>query len=111
MSRKSGREIVQKRELYLAVTALLIITAIIIGNSISGLAKPSVSESPSYKYYTSITIEKGDTLWSIASEYMTSEYHGIEEYIMEVRSLNHLYGDGIYAGEHLTIPYYSQQKL
>lgn len=110
MSRKL-REIVQKREVYLIITALLIIIAILAGSSIAGLAKPSISEDSAHKYYTSITIEKGDTLWSIAAEYMTSEYDGIEEYIMEVRCLNHLYSDNIYAGEYLTVPYYSNRQL
>lgn len=38
------REIVQKREVYLIITALLIIIAILAGSSIAGLAKPSISE-------------------------------------------------------------------
>ena len=49
-------------------------------------------------------IEPGDTLWSIAHEYITPEYNGIEEYIAELRRLNHLDGDEIHAGRYLAVP-------
>ncbi len=69
-------------------------------------------ELPSgYKYYTSIVVEKGDTLWDIANQYITPEYGDISEYIGEVKYLNHLRGDEIHAGEYLTIPYYSDDIL
>ena len=64
-----------------------------------------------YKYYTSIVVEKGDTLWDIANQYITPEYGDISEYIGEVKYLNHLRGDEIHAGEYLTIPYYSDDIL
>ena len=68
-------------------------------------------DHPSYKYYTSIQIEKGDTLWSIADTYMTSEYDSIQDYIREIKELNHLGPDDIHAGQYLTIPYYSGEFL
>ncbi len=107
-----SKKVIQRRILCLLVTALFIVAAILIGSSISGLAETKSGDKIySYKYYTSIVVEKGDTLWDIASEYMTPEYSTIEDYILEVRSLNHLTGDGIHAGEHLTIPYYSNEIL
>ena len=42
---------------------------------------------------------------------MSPEYDGIEDYIMEVRTINHLYSDGIYAGEYLTVPYYANEPF
>ena len=89
----------------IAVIAIATIT-FTVGNirSFAGLAVP---ERDVYKYYTSICIEKGDTLWSIANQYMTEEYDGIEEYIYEVRRLNLLCGDGIHAGKYLMIPRYA----
>ena len=106
-----NRRFVQRKGIVLLITALFIVAAILIGCSISGLAKTSSSSECSYKYYTSITVEQGDTLWSIAGEYMTAEYSHIEDYITEIRELNHLEDDGIYAGECLTIPYYSSEIL
>ena len=70
-------------------------------------AMQNEAEKNVYKYYTSIGIKQGDTLWDIAKVYMTDEYNGIEEYICEVRRINHLSGDRIYAGKYLVIPRYA----
>lgn len=62
-----------------------------------------------FKYYKSITIEPGDSLWSIAKENMTEEYGSINDYIDEVCFINSLDGTQIHAGRSLTIPYYSAE--
>ena len=46
-------------------------------------------------------------MWDIAEKYASSEYESLEAYIREVRRINHLDGDTIYAGSYLCIPYYS----
>lgn len=58
------------------------------------------------KYYTSIPIQAGDTLWSIAQIYRTDEYASIQEYINELKFINNLTGDLIQQGNNLTIAYY-----
>lgn len=63
----------------------------------------------SYKYYTSISIKDGDTLWSIAEEHITKEYSTMNEYIKEVQTLNGLNGTNIRSGCTLVIPYYSEE--
>ncbi|MDO4555360.1 MAG: LysM peptidoglycan-binding domain-containing protein [Lachnospiraceae bacterium] len=60
------------------------------------------------KYYTSIVIEEGDTLWDIAGEYMTPGYEDREEYIKEVQKMNQMTGSTIRTGSKLLIPYYTQ---
>lgn len=87
-----------------------LIVGLVMSSSISGFAQSKKSEEKFNKYYTSISIKKGDTLWSIASEYMTAEYDNIEEYILEVKRINHISGDTIYAGRYLTVPYYSMEN-
>ena len=64
---------------------------------------------PRYKYYTSIQIAYGDSLWSIAEEYRTAEYADIYSYIEEVMEINHLSSDRLQAGDKLCIPYYSSE--
>lgn len=63
------------------------------------------------KYYTSILIHKGDSLWTIADEYMSEQYKSQKDYIKEVKSINNLSGDSIHAGQYLVIPYYSIQSI
>lgn len=95
----------QWKGLLLAVPAGAMAVFLLCWSNIPGFAQ-GTEQASSYKYYKSISIEKGDTLWSIAEEYMTEEYDGIEEYIREVRRVNHLSDDIIYAGRYLAIPCY-----
>lgn len=60
-----------------------------------------------YRYYTSVTVSSGDTLWSIADTYHTVECGDKRTYIREIKRLNHLATDDIHAGSSLVIPYYS----
>lgn len=62
-----------------------------------------------YKYYTSIRIEPGDTLWEIAERYLCEESGSRETYIQELRQINGLSGSQIRAGQYLTVVYYSTE--
>ena len=57
------------------------------------------------KYYTSIEIQKGDTLWGIADEYAESCRMSTTDYVAELKSMNGLKEDVIHSGQHLTIMY------
>jgi uncharacterized membrane protein YvbJ len=59
------------------------------------------------KLVTSVEIEKGDTLWSIASRYITEEYDDINDYIKELKNSNGLTSDTIHAGNFIIVPYYA----
>lgn len=62
------------------------------------------------KYFKVVQVEADDTLWSIAEENISEEYHSIEEYIEEVKSINNLTGDKIYSGGSLVVPYYASPQ-
>ena len=64
-----------------------------------------------FKYYTSITIQYGETLWDIADDYIDyNQYKYKSVYIAEVQSINHLDNDTqIRAGQSLIVPYYSSE--
>lgn len=67
-----------------------------------------MEHQPSYKYYKSIEISKGDTLWSIANDnFDSAHYKNIHEYVTEVKKLNSLTSDNIVAGSHVIVPYYA----
>lgn len=92
---------------------LCVIVAIIIGSVLLGSIKTQAATTEiSYKYYTSVQLQKGDTLWNIADEYMTEEYTSTDEYITELCALNHIsVNDPIHSGQYLTVPYYSDSYL
>lgn len=59
------------------------------------------------KQITSVEIQKGDTLWSIASGYISEEYDDMKEYIDEIMVSNGLASDNIKAGSYIIVPYYA----
>lgn len=58
------------------------------------------------KNVTSVYIEKGDSLWSIAQRYYHEENQSMNSYIEEIKKCNHLSGDQIREGQNLVVPYY-----
>lgn len=65
----------------------------------------------SYKYFKSIEVKKGDSLWSIASEYADEHYENLNQYVIEVKKMNGLVSDQINAGSCIIVPYYSNEFL
>lgn len=109
--KKSRRSSVKNYQLTV-LTALMIITVAVIGGIILGTTKTQAAPADiSYKYYTSIQIQKGDTLWNIASDYVTDDYASINDYIEEICEINHIEDSDIHSGQYLTIPYYSNEYL
>ena len=55
----------------------------------------------------SVQIEEGDSLWSIASDYYTEEFSSISDYITEIKRMNGLSSDMLYADNYLLVPCYT----
>ena len=111
--RVSGGKKMRRRKQKGVSLAVLLCFAVLIAFSVSfamtRTAEAGTSESSRYKYYTSIQVEPGTSLWEIAREYASHEYEDLDAYIREVRQINHLDQDTIYAGSYLCIPYYSSE--
>ncbi len=107
-NRKRARALAKRRMVLLLMTILFITIGTIIFGSCFTLAKDNDTES-SYKYYTSITIQEGDSLWSIAEEYRSEHYESIQDYIDELVVLNDLTSETIHAGQHLMVAYYDSE--
>ncbi|MBO5352030.1 MAG: LysM peptidoglycan-binding domain-containing protein [Lachnospiraceae bacterium] len=54
----------------------------------------------------SVEIEEGDSLWSIATEYYSDEFLSVRSFITEIKRMNSLSSDTLYAGSYLLIPQY-----
>lgn len=59
------------------------------------------------KQVVSVEIQRGDTLWSIASTYISDEYKDLNEYIDEIMISNGMSSDIIQAGKYIIVPYYA----
>ena len=79
------------------------VLTIILSSNSAAQADENASAS---KHYASIRIEPGESLWSIASSYADGHYSSIQDYIEEVKYINNLDNDLIYAFEYLLVPYY-----
>lgn len=72
-------------------------------------AKAPAQTEKEYKYYTSIEIQEGDSLWSIAEKYCDDKHDNINEFIKRVQKMNNLSDSNIQCGTYLMIYYYSDE--
>ncbi len=91
----------------MAVLLIALFIAFITGSVIVKAGGSSVRDGED-KFYTNVTVEEGDTLWSIAENNIDYEhYEDIYDYMNELRRMNNMSSDKIYAGENLIVTYYS----
>ena len=84
--------------------AIVLVFSLRLSNFIAP-AHENTGDHTVYKYYRSIQIQPGDTLWDIAEETMTSEYDSTAEYVEVLKEMNGLTSDHIEAGHYLTVAY------
>ena len=97
----------QRRVLAIVIIAIVFF-GILLGTGISALANND-KEYTQYKYYKSICIEEGDTLWDIADEYTKGTDIDHNSYIQEICDMNGIYAEEIHAGDYIVVSYYSEE--
>ncbi len=95
----------QRMTLLLAIAMLIILGSIVCGTILSS-AKDPATDLVQHKYYKSIVIEQGDSLWSIAEEYCLNGSMSKQAYVEELKQLNSLPSDTIHAGQYLVVAYF-----
>ena len=94
-----------KMMILLTVTFFIVLGSIIYGTIFASAHVGSEESDMQYKYYKSIIIEDGDSLWSIATAY--ADHHTSTKACMnEIIALNKLTSRTIHTGQHLVVPYY-----
>jgi len=96
-----------KKIVFGILLSVIIISSIIFSTNMKATA--SDSSSSRYKYFKSIEIANGQTLWSIAKDYISEEYNTMGEYIQELKDMNGLTSDEIHAGQNLVVTYYEEE--
>ena len=86
---------------------LLTVIVITAGIVLASAFQAKGNSNSRYKYYKSVEINPGDTLWSIAGNYITDEYSSMDAYINEVKYINSMGDTVITAGSSIIIPYYT----
>ncbi len=97
---------VNKKRIWMAGAVLLFVVLLF---SIFFITKTVTAQrnTDRRKLVASIEIQKGDTLWSIASEYFTEEYDDMNDYIEEIMESNGMVSDQIHSGRYIIVPYYA----
>ena len=103
------REVRKHIVLFLFTICLIIGMVISYHSIVSHAESRTEAENISFKYYTEIEVDYGDSLWSIANVYADNHFCSTRTYIQEVKNINHLKGDVIKEGQKLIIPYYSNE--
>lgn len=94
----------RKRQLIrAAILAAGILLFLLLGGSISAA---SAGQKKTEVYYTSVQVEAGDSLWSLAQKY-APQYSDINEYVNTLRQVNRICReDRLLPGQILIVPYY-----
>jgi len=111
-SRRRGRRSFQLHKIVMFITFTLMIAflcGITFGSIMTSAKTIDEKALDTFKYYKSITVEPGDSLWSIADKYISDEYSSYNDYIDELCFINSLDSTQIRAGRTLTVPYYSAE--
>ncbi len=108
VSRKSNKA--KKRVILGILTVLIVIVGILAGsNHLTASKTRAANEYEENLCYKAVEIKEGDTLWNIADTYMCEAFHDKDEYIEEIKAINHLNDDIIHTGAYLTVPYYETE--
>ncbi len=100
----------RRRRIVVSMFAVLAVTCVLMAGTIL-YSSIRTQAGNGFKYYTSVTVKSGDTLWNLADEYVDYNYYKDKnKYIAEVKSINHLDDNcTITAGQSLIVPYYSDE--
>ncbi len=107
--RKLRRQREQRRRIASVVLTLCLIAICVVSYHSLTSSASNGSEEITFKYYTDVTVKYGESLWSIADQYIDDiHYDNKADYIAEVCSINNLEdASDIRSGQTLVVPYYS----
>ena len=96
------------RTMVTVFTFVFLFITVISANAV--IAKAGDGYEKNYeKYYTSVIVERGETVLEIASEHMTPGYESVDELVEEIAFINGLDDEYmIKSGTVLMIPYYAE---
>ncbi len=102
ISKKRRAEQIRKKIIMVCLVVMVFATTVL---AITQRASADTPETRR-KTCTSIEIQPGDTLWSIAETYYTEECLDLRSYIDEIKKTNNMYDDKLVSGRYLIVPYY-----
>lgn len=109
ISLKKREAVVRRQKSIFAIVVIAIVAlGVLLGSSVNAMASSDKDVASYNKYYVSLRVKAGDTLWTIADEYVKGFNIEKTDYIAEVCQINEISENDIHAGDYIIVPYYSQ---
>ena len=103
---RRAQKVQMEKRLIVVIGIIVISLGILLGSSISAFASAR-EKARIHKYYTSIQLRQGDSIWELAGEYASTD-QSEQEFIDEVCEVNGISESNIlHSGQYLVVPYYS----
>ena len=100
---RRNRQLKQRLLISAFVLTLFVVLAFILFSTKSMAS----NDEALYKYYKSVQIKSGDTLYDLSLEYVNPTMNDTESFINEVMYINNLDEDyHLYEGNYIIVPYY-----
>ena len=87
-----------------SIAALVIIGSFMVSSRVTAAG---AAKEPAEKFYTSVRINSGDTLWSVAEQYCDTDRVTIRDYIDDLKEMNGIVNDrALRVGEYIAVYYF-----
>ena len=95
------------RKFMITCVAVIVFASVFLGSTM--LTSMAEEEKAATRYYKSVEIQEGDSLWSLAKEYREGGSLSAKEYVEELKKMNNLREDTIHTGQYLTVVYFAEE--
>lgn len=106
---RRAQKVQMEKRLIVVISIIVVSLGILLGSSISAFASAR-EKAQLHKYYTSVQLRQGDSLWKLAREYAATD-QSEQEFIDEVCEVNGISeSNTLHSGQYLVVPYYSETE-
>lgn len=112
LNNRKRREKQLRRRIITTLVMASVIIFLVMFISFSFMSDASANKDhEQYRYYSSVTVTAGDSVWSIANEYMDPlHYRSVKALVNDIASVNRISSDAkLVAGSQIIVPYYSDE--
>ena len=95
------------RKFMITCVAVMVFASVFLGRTM--LTSMAKEENAPTRYYKSVEIQEGDSLWGLAKEYREGGTLSAREYVEELKRMNNLKEDTIHTGQYLTVLYFAAE--
>ena len=95
---------------FAVLSLVVLLSSCFFGRSLMNVLAGEEQSPMPEKYYTSIQIQNGDSLWDIAGKYRENSGLTTAQYVEELKMINGLREDIIHSGHYLTVMYFTSDS-